>query len=377
MTRRRNLHSETLAVHAGRGVDPRTGAVVPPISLSTTFERDADGGYERGYEYARSANPTRQTFEDCIAQLEDGSAAAAFASGSAASLAVFQLAGPGGHIVATEDAYHGTLKQLNEVLVRWGVELTRVDTTDIDAVRAAFRDNTKLLWIETPSNPLLNIADLQKLSEIAHQAGALAVCDSTFATPILQQPLQLGCDLVVHSATKYLGGHSDICSGVVVGRDEQAFEPIRSYQNRAGSVPSPFDCWLLLRSISTLPCRIEKQSANASRIASYLNNHSGVERVFYPGLSDHPGHALAKQQMAAPGAMLSFCVNGAREEAFAVAAKTKLFIRATSLGSVESLIEHRASIEGENTFAPENLLRLSVGIEHPDDLINDLEQALS
>ncbi len=377
MTRRPNLHPETLAVHAGRGVDPQTGAVAPSISLSTTFERDADGGYERGYEYARSANPTRQTLEECIAQLEGGTSAAAFASGSAASLAVFLLADPGGHIIATEDAYHGTLKQLHEILVRWGVELTRVDTTDIDAVRAAFRDNTKLLWIESPSNPLLNIADLQKLSEIAHQAGVLAVCDSTFATPILQQPLQLGCDFVVHSATKYLGGHSDICGGVVVGRDEQTFEPIRGYQNRAGSVPSPFDCWLLLRSISTLPCRIEKQSANASRIASYLNNHSGVERVFYPGLSDHPGHALAKQQMAAPGAMLSFCVNGAREEAFTVAAKTKLFIRATSLGGVESLIEHRASIEGENTFAPENLLRLSVGIEHPDDLINDLEQALS
>ncbi|MGO8949871.1 MAG: trans-sulfuration enzyme family protein [Ktedonobacterales bacterium] len=371
------MRQETLAVHAGRVVDPATGAVVMPIHLSTTFERDPDGGFPLGYVYSRTANPNRSALEAALSALEGGAAAAAFSSGMAAVMAVMQSLAPGDHILVAGDAYHGTGRLVRETFIPWGLAVTFVDMTQIAAVRAALSPNTRLLWVETPSNPLLKITDLSAIAELAHEAGACSVCDNTWATPVLQQPLKLGIDLVMHSTTKYLGGHSDLLGGAIVAREEGGvFAEVRRLQTSGGAVPSPFDCWLALRGIRTLPYRLRAQSENAEKVATYLSQHPAVEAVHYPGLPSHPGFAIASRQMALPGGMLSAQIYGGEQAANRVAARVRVFTRATSLGGTESLIEHRASIEGpESTTAP-NLLRLSIGLEHPDDLIEDLEQAL-
>lgn len=367
---------ETLAVHSGRSPDPVTGAINPPIHLATTFERDPDGGYERGYQYTRDDNPNRAAVEQAMASLEGGERAAAFASGSAATLAVFQSAIHRGSVVASESAYRGTLRQLRELVPRFGGEVRFADTTDTDAVAAAMDRGTALVFVETPSNPMLGISDLAGLAEIAETHGAALACDSTFATPVLQNPLDLGATLVVHSSTKYLGGHSDLLGGMVVGRDDEWMEDVAMLRGAGGAAPSPFDCWLLHRSLPTLPWRIRAQCASALTLARFLAARDEVERVCYPGLPDHPGHELACRQMRGFGGMLSILLTGGEAAAMAVASRVKLFTRATSLGGVESLIEHRASIEGPETRTPRNLLRLSVGLEGTAELMEDLAGAL-
>ena len=371
------MRIETLAVHAGQAVDPATGAVGTPLHLATTFERAADGSYPRGYLYARNANPTRDALERCVAALEGGEAAAAFASGMAATMAVFHSLAPGDHVIAPRDVYHGTARALRELLAPWGLETTFVDTTDLAQVEAALRPRTRLVWVETPSNPMLKVTDVAAAVAIARRAGALVACDNTFATPVLQRPLDLGADLAVHATTKYLGGHGDLMGGVVVARrGEGLFERVRHTQVHGGAVLSPFDCWLTLRSIRTLPHRVRAHAAGALAVATFLRGHRRASAVHYPGLPDHPGHALAARQMTAFGGVLSVEIAGGREAAMAVAARVRVFTRATSFGGVESLIEHRASIEGPDTRTPEGLLRLSIGLEHPDDLIADLAEAL-
>jgi cystathionine gamma-synthase len=369
---------ETLAVHAGREPDPATGALREPIHLATTFERGADGNYPLGYSYSRSGNPNRSALEQAVAALEGGHEAVAFASGSAATLAVFTLAASGGRVVCSSDCYHGTARQLREILPRWGGSVEFVDTTDLDATRQALEPGATLLWVETPSNPLLRVSDLAALASLAQERGALLGCDNTFASPVLQQPLALGADLVMHSTTKYLGGHSDVLGGIVVAREAGSLlERLRDFQGTGGGVPSPFDCWLLLRSLPTLPLRVRQQAVNALAVARFLAADPRVERVHYPGLESHPGHALAGRQMLGGyGAVVSLQVPGGAPQALAVAARTKLFTRATSLGGVESLIEHRASVEGPLSRTPPNLLRMSIGLEHEADLIADLDQAL-
>lgn len=373
----RDTHFETNCVHAGRHIDPATGAVAPPIHLSTTFERKPDYSPE-GYIYGRSANPNREQLEACLMALEGGAAALAFASGSAAASTVFQALKPGDHVICSRDAYHNILRILREVMTSWSLKVSFVDASDLDAVRSAVTQDTRLIWVESPSNPLLKITDLAAVADIAHKAGAYAVCDSTFASPVLQRPLAFGMDLVMHSATKYLGGHSDVVGGVLVAREAGALaERLRYLQGTGGAIPSPFDCWLVLRGTATLGVRVRAQSENALKIARWLEQHRAVEKVLHPGLESHPQHALAKRQMSGFGAMLSFCVRGGETAAKQVAGKVKLFTRATSLGGVESLIEHRASVEGPESLTPKNLLRVSAGLEHPDDLIADLDQALA
>ena len=372
------MNIETIGVHSGRGVDPATGAVTPPIHMSTTFERDGDGSYPTGFVYGRVGNPTRNLLEECVRDLEGGAAAAAFSSGMAAIMSVFQALSAGDHVIAPQDIYHGTAKLLRERFARWGLDSTFVDMTDIDQIRKALKPSTKLILVETPSNPLLKITDIQAVSELAHGHGIVCVCDNTWASPVLQRCLDLGADLVLHSTTKYLGGHGDVTGGIVVGaREDGLFEEVRNIQLDGGAVPSPFDCWLLLRGIRTLPYRMRAHSENAARVAAFLDGHPKVEEVFFPGLEGHSGHNIARRQMSLFGGMLSFRVSGGAEEAFAVTSRVSLFTRATSLGSYESLIEHRASIEGPGSQTPNDLLRVSVGLENPDDLIADLEQALT
>ena len=371
------MKAETLAVHAARSPDPASGALAPPISLSTTFERAADGSYPKGFYYGRTDNPTRRALEQAIAALEGGAGAACFASGTAASMAAFSLLAPGDHVIAPLDCYHGTSKQLKELVTRMGVSASFVETGDLRAIESAWTDATRMLWIETPSNPRLLITDIEAAARLAHSRGGLLVCDSTFATPILQRPLALGADIAMHSTTKFLAGHSDVIGGALVVREPGNWlDRLHEYQVQAGAVPSPFDCWLTRRSMTTLPQRVHAQSAGALAIARFLASHPRVERTFYPGLPGHPGHELAARQMSAFGSMLSATIRGEAGDALAVAARVRLFTRATSLGSVESLIEHRASMEGPDTATPANLLRLSIGLEHPDDLIEDLAQAL-
>jgi cystathionine gamma-synthase len=368
---------ETLAVHAGHEIDPATAAVTPPIHLSTTFAREADGGYRAGLVYSRYANPNRTSLENCLAQLEGGAAAAAFSSGSAATMTLVQAIGPGAHIVAPDDAYFGTTKLFRDVFGPWGVETTVVDMTDIGAVKNALRENTKLVWIETPSNPLLRVVDIACIAELAHEAGAICAVDNTWGTPVLQRPLELGSDIVMHSTTKYLGGHSDVLSGALVAKQDDALtQRIRAVQMSGGAVPSPFECWLTLRGIRTLPWRVRAQSANALALARYLSRDPRVEAVHYPGLETHPGHHIARRQMAEFGGMMSVQVGADRAASIAFASRLLVFTQATSLGGTESLIEHRASVEGPGTRAPENLLRISVGLEHVQDLIDDMTQSL-
>jgi cystathionine gamma-synthase len=371
------MRLETLAVHAGAHVDAATGAVTPPIHLSTTFERAEDGTYPLGFNYTRSGNPTRQALETALAALEGGAEAAAFASGSAATAAIFQTLEPGAHIIAPADAYYGTPVMLREQFARWGLTTTFVDMADPGAVKRALTSSTRLIWIETPSNPRLHITDITAMVALAKPIGARTVVDNTWATPLLQRPLELGVDLVMHSTTKYLSGHSDVLGGVVIARQVDAvFDRVRAIQGTLGAVPSPFDCWLVLRGLRSLAHRMRGHVEAARALAAYLASHPGVARVYYPGLEPDPGHEVARRQMREPGGMLSFDVHGGRAEAFALVKRLKLVTRATSLGGPETLIEHRASVEGEHTRAPESLLRVSVGLEHPDDLIEDFAQAL-
>lgn len=368
---------ETLAVHAGHGVDPATGAVTEPIHLSTTFERDADGGYARGYLYARNHNPNRDGLEAALAALEGGAKAAAFGSGLAAVSAIFQGLQPGDHVVAPQDIYHGTANVLTQLFAKWQVSASFVDMTDLDGLARAMQPNTRIVWIETPSNPLLRCVDIAAAAAIARRGGARAIADNTFASPVLQRPLALGCEMVMHATTKYLGGRSDVLGGVVVsGADDEAFARLRTAQLYGGGVPSPFDCWLIMRSLPTLPCRMRAHCGNALEVARFLHEHPKVSAVHYPGLESSAFHALAKRQMSGFGGMLSFEVPGGKDAAMRVAAQVEVFTRATSLGGVESLIEHRASIEGPASKTPPGLLRVSVGLEHADDLIDDLAQAL-
>ncbi len=368
---------ETLAVHAGHGVDLATGAVTEPIHLSTTFEREADGSYPHGFLYSRNHNPNRNGLEAALAALEGGAACAAFGSGLAAVTAIFQGLQPGDHVVAPKDIYHGTANVLKHLFAKWQVSATFVDMTRLADLGGALRKETRIVWIETPSNPLLQCVDIAAVADIAHRSGARAVADNTFASPALQRPLDLGCDLAMHATTKYLGGRSDVMGGAVVTRaDDAAFADIRTAQLFGGAVPSPFDCWLVMRSLPTLPTRMQAHCLNAMKVATFLQSHPKVAVVHYPGLDDNAFHALAARQMSGFGGMLSFETKGGKEAAMAVAAHVEIFTRATSLGGVESLIEHRASIEGPDSKTPQGLLRTSIGLEHPDDLIDDLAQAL-
>ncbi|HEY2276498.1 MAG TPA: aminotransferase class I/II-fold pyridoxal phosphate-dependent enzyme [Steroidobacteraceae bacterium] len=367
----------TLCVHAAHAPDTAVGSIAEPIYLSTTFERDADGSYPRGYRYSREGTPNRTALEGCVAALEGGVGAVAFASGLAANMAVLDLLGAGERLVAPAEAYYGSVKQFRDVSRQRGASLELIDFRNPGAIKVAVA-GARLLWIETPTNPLLNVTDLKAATAIGHDAGALVVCDNTFATPVCQRPFSFGVDLVVHSGTKYLGGHSDVLSGVVVVReDQELLERLRAWQRTAGSPLAPFDSWLLRRSIATLGLRVRAQCHGALKVAEFLVAHPAVERVFYPGLASHPAHALAAAQMPGGfGAVLSVCIAGGADAALQTASRTRIFTRATSLGGVESLIEHRASIEGPGSRTPQNLLRLSVGIEEPEDLVEDLAQAL-
>jgi len=371
------MRIETIAARQGLAPDPATGAIAPPIHPSTTFERDADGGYARGYSYSRDDNPNRHMLERALAQLEGGAECVAFSSGLAAASAVFSSFSPGSRVIAPSDAYHGTRSLLDEVFTPWGLQTVYADMADFDLARIEIDQGANLVWIETPSNPMLRMTDIRRIVDAAHQAGAFVVCDNTFATPILQRPLELGADAVMHATTKWIGGHGDAVGGAIILPEESPLlEHLRTRQRLAGAGPSPFDSWLIMRGCRTLPCRVRTATESAGRLASFLAEHPRCRRVHYPGLPDHDDHALASTQMSGFGGMLSFEVAGGEAAAMKVAANVRLFTRATSLGSVESLIEHRASIEGPHTPTPRNLLRLSIGLEHPDDLIEDLDRAL-
>jgi cystathionine gamma-synthase len=371
------MRFETRAVHAGRSVDPATGAVTPPIHLSTTYERSSDGEYPTGFSYSREKNPNRLALEQCLASLEGGEEALCFSSGLAVVTAVVQGLEPGDHILAPADVYYGVRQVAAKLFAKWPLEISYVDMTDLDTVRAALKRETRLIWIETPSNPLLRIVDLAALAEIGRRASAITICDSTFATPVLMRPLEFGVDMVMHSTTKYIGGHSDVVGGVLVRKHlNYLFERVRGAQEFGGGVPSPFECWLTLRGVSTLAYRMRGHCANAQAVAEFLARHPNVEAVHYPGLASHPGHGLAARQMSGFSGMMSFQVRGCKADAMAVASRVKLFTRATSLGGPHSFIEHRASIEGSWGTTPQNLLRVSIGLEHADDLIADLAQAL-
>ncbi|HYC71879.1 MAG TPA: PLP-dependent aspartate aminotransferase family protein [Opitutaceae bacterium] len=374
------MNPETLAVHAGRSVDPASGAVAPDLTLSTTFARRADGRLATDFNYGRYDNPNRRALESALAALEAGAEALAFASGQAATAAILQTLPAGARAVFPDDLYHGTraLAQLHRESGRGLVEF--VDFTNPGQVAAALARPAHLVWIETPSNPRLKITDIAAAARAGRAAGALVVADNTWATPLLTRPLALGAHVAMHSSTKYFGGHSDVMGGaLVVGADAPAdlAGKLRDWQRLGGAVPSPFDCWLLLRSLATLPVRIRAQSATAAQLARWLAGQAGVERVYYPGLASHDDHAVAARQMALGGAMISFLVRGGADDARRVAGRLRLVTRATSLGGVESLVEHRKPIEGPDSPTPDNLLRLSVGLEHPDDLIADLQQALA
>jgi cystathionine gamma-synthase len=372
----------TRAIHAGQDPDPHTGSVIVPIHSSSTFVQDGVGGLREGYEYARTANPTRTALETCVAALEAGLHGRAFASGMAASDVLLRATcRPGDHIVIPDDAYGGTFRLIDKVFRHWGIEHTAVGQSDLDAVRAAMRPNTRVVWCETPTNPLLNIADIAALAAIAHQTGARLVVDNTFATPYLQTPLALGADVVLHSTTKYLGGHSDVIGGALITDDAELDEQVAFLQNGAGAVPGPFDAWLTLRGIKTLAVRMERHCDNAERVVAALQAHPAITGVRYPGLDTHPGHEVATKQMRRFGGMVAFTVHGGAPAALAVCARTRVFILAESLGGVESLIEHpgrmtHASTTGTQLEVPADLLRLSVGIEDAEDLIDDLRTAL-
>ncbi|CAN5716117.1 cystathionine gamma-synthase [soil metagenome] len=381
---KRGWRAETLAVHLGLTSDAATGAIAPPIHMSTTFERDADGGYARGWVYSRSSNPTRDALEGALASLHGAGACASFSSGSAAASAVFRALPPGSRVIVPDDMYHGLRALLREALEPAGLHVSSVDLSDTARLDEALTSDTRLVWIETPSNPLLRITDVAAVAEAARRHGerlgervAVAV-DATWTPPGWADPFALGADVVVHATTKYLAGHSDVLGGAVVARSEAdpLFERVRMLQRHEGAVPSPFECWLTLRGLRTLPYRLRAHAHNAAAVAAFLVAHERVGAVHYPGLPEHPGHDVAMRQMDEAGGMLSFRLPGGEAAAFDVLARLRLVRRATSLGGVESLIEHRASVEHASGTTPRDLVRMSVGIEHPLDLIDDLAQAL-
>jgi cystathionine gamma-synthase len=373
---------ETLAIHAGQEADPHTGAVVPPIYAVSTYKQDGVGGLRAGYEYSRSANPTRTALDECLAAVEGGARGLAFASGLAAEDTLLRtVCRPGDHVVIPDDAYGGTYRLFAKVLERWGLSYDPVPLGDVEAVRAAVRPTTKAIWVETPTNPLLGIADIAALATVAHDAGALLVVDNTFASPYLQQPLALGADVVVHSTTKYAGGHSDVVGGALIARSAELGDELAYHQNAMGAVAGPFDAWLTLRGLKTLAVRMDRHCDNAERVVDLLLSHPKVERVLYPGLPEHPGHEVAAKQMKRFGGMVSFRVAGGEEAAVEVCNRAKLFTLGEALGGAEALIEHpgrmtHASVAGSALEVPGDLVRLSVGIETIEDLLADLSQAL-
>jgi len=374
------MRFETKAIHSGTNVANPNPDVVPPIHRSTVFEHREEGHQEGDLNYTRAANPNRLRLEHLIADLEDGQSCAAFSSGVAAATAVFKALRPGDHVLMPADVYAGNEMLVNDVMIPWGLEFDFIAMSDISEIESSIRENTKLIWIETPSNPMLNITDIQEVSTLAHAHDAITCVDNTWPSPVNQKPLNLGADLVLHSTTKYFGGHSDILGGAVVGPgsdEEGIMKDIRNLQITMGGVPSAQDCWLLSRSIRTLPYRMRGHNENAGRLAEFLEDHQRVEKVFYPGLASHGGHDIAKRQMDGFGGMISFLVDGGREEALGIVAGTQIISKATSLGGVESTWEHRRSSEGPDSSTPENLIRISVGLEHPDDLLEDLDRALS
>jgi cystathionine gamma-synthase len=377
MTETSNQKLQTLSIHSGRHVDPATGAVTTPLYTSTTFERDPDGAFSRHYFYSRIDNPNRHSLEQCLADLEGGVEAVVFGSGMAASLAVFQALAPGDHVVLHRDLYFGVRELVTTIFARWGLEHSFVDMRNLEELREACRPQTKLLWLETPTNPLIEVVDIRPVAECARSLQIPLACENTFATPVLQRPLELGADIVVHALTKYISGHSDVLGGaVIIGKPSELAVRIKTFQRVGGAGLAPFDCWLALRGVQTLVPRMRLHCENAGRIAEFLSTHPAVSSVHYPGLPNDPGHEIACRQMRGFGGMLSFEVRGGRDEAFAMTARLKLIVRATSLGGTHSLIEHRASIEGAFSRSPESLLRLSVGLEGADDLMADLDQAL-
>jgi cystathionine gamma-synthase len=375
-----DLHFKTLAVHAGLTADPVTGAVMTPIYQTSTFAQ-SDVGEHKGYEYSRTDNPTRSALQEAMAVLEGGRHALAFASGMAAIDTLLRLVNPGEHVICGDDVYGGTFRLFDKILTRYGVNFTFVNVGANQQITAAVQPNTRLIWLESPTNPLLQLADIKAVAEIAHAAGAWLGVDNTFASPALQQPLALGADFVIHSSTKYLGGHSDVVGGVIVLDDPDLYEQLKFLQNAIGAVPGPMDCFLTLRGLKTLALRMNAHSYNATKVAQYLEDHPAVTRVFYPGLESHRQYELARRQMAAPGGMISFILQGEEAAARVVARETKLFTLAESLGGVESLIEmpapmtHASVADSPQAIDP-GLLRLSVGIEDAQDLIADLERAL-
>jgi cystathionine gamma-synthase len=374
---------DTLAIHAGQEPEPGTGAVVVPIFQTSTYKQDGVGGLRGGYEYSRSANPTRTALEQALAAIEGGQHGLAFASGLAAEDTLLRtVCAPGDHVILPGDAYGGTFRLVARVLTRWGLEYTAVQLADLAAVRAAVRPNTTAIWCETPTNPLLGIADVAGLADVASAAGARLVVDNTFASPYLQQPITLGADVVVHSTTKYLGGHSDVVGGALVCSDDALAEQLTFHQNAIGAVAGPFDAWLVLRGIKTLGVRMDRHCANAERIVEFLAEHPAVSEVLYPGLASHPGHEVAARQMRRFGGMVSFRLRGGEETALKVCGLVSVFTLGESLGGVESLIEHparmtHASVAGSPLEVPGDLVRLSVGIENVEDLIDDLAAALA
>ncbi len=372
---------ETIAIHAGQEPDPHTGAVTVPVYQTSTYQQDAVG-QDRGYEYSRTGNPTRDALETSIASLEGGDFGRSFASGMAAEDTILRLLNPGDHVVMGNDAYGGTFRLISKVLTRFNIDWTAVNLANPSEIEAAIKDNTRILWTETPSNPLLSVVDIEMLASIAHANSAWCVVDNTFATPYLQQPLSLGADFVVHSATKYLGGHSDVVGGFIAMNSAELDEKIGFLQNAIGAVPAPWDCYLLLRGIKTLPVRMDRHCENAEKIVDFLQTHKQVVEVLYPGLESHQTYKIAEKQMKKYGGMVSFTVKGGGEEARKIVGRTKVFTLAESLGAVESLIEVPAamthlSAEGSPLEVDDSLIRLSVGIETADDLLNDLGQALS
>lgn len=371
------MRKETKAIHAAMELASENPDVVPPVHRSTVYEIDEEGRSEGDLHYTRLENPNRLQWEQVLKVMEEGAAAAAFSSGVAAASAVFHALEPGSHIIIPEDVYAGNRKLVKQLMQPWGLQADFIDMTDLQNIEDHISENTGLVWVETPSNPMMRIMDIEAITSLAHDNDAIVCVDNTWPTPINQMPLVLGADLVLHSTTKYFGGHSDILGGAVVAKEKNAlFEKIRMIQRLGGAVPSPDDCWMLARSTRTLPYRMRGHNDNAGHLARFLQNHSEVEKVFYPGLATHAGHSLAKKQMSGFGGMISFLIKGGKKEAIDIVAGSKLISRATSLGGVESTWEHRRSSEGEGSITPENLIRISVGLEHVDDLMEDLEQAL-
>ncbi|MEX0607925.1 MAG: aminotransferase class I/II-fold pyridoxal phosphate-dependent enzyme [Balneolaceae bacterium] len=372
-------HLETIAIHSGmKNSSGQNASIVPPIEPSTIFEHREEGHKEGDWNYTRHANPNRSQLEQLLADLEAGESCAAFSSGVAAIASVFQALETESHILFPKDLYHGTRVLISDFADRWNLSFDFVDMTEAKNVKAALKNNTQLVWIETPSNPLLLISSVEEISGIAHEHGALTAVDNTWPTPYNMQPLNLGADLVVHSTTKYLGGHSDLLGGAVISKnDDEMFNRIREIQQKQGAVPSAHDCWMMCRSIRSFPYRMRGHNENAAVVARFLSNHPKIKEVFYPGLESHLGHQIAKGEMSGFGGMVSFLVDGDAKTALRMVAASKIIKRATSLGGVESTWEHRKSSEGEGSKTPENLIRFSVGLEHPDDILEDLEQALS